>query len=393
MTERLYDGDSFVLSFDAEVLRVEGDGTRVELDRSAFYPTGGGQPHDTGTLDGVRVLDVVDEDTRVIHVLERALDTAHTRVVGHVDAERRRDHMQQHTAQHLLSAILEDYHGRQTVSFHLGAELSTIDLDGAPLEPSHFAAIERRVFDAITADLAVRASVSDTPKAELRKPTDRLGPVRVVTIEGVDLNACGGTHVRSTGQLGLVLLVGVEKVRSVTRLSFAAGHRALARSRDDANLLAELAAAFGTAPRQAIASAVKQRGLLAAAEKALRVAHAELAARDGQARYAATAADAAGRRLLCLAQEAPLDDRLRATAQAFVAGARAVAMITSETACTILLAASPDSGIDAGHVLKPILAAHGGKGGGSATLAQGSLPDASAFGRATRAVSDAIGAR
>lgn len=391
MTERLYYDDAALLAFDAEVLRVEGDGTRVELSRTAFYPTGGGQPHDTGTLDGVRVVDVLDEETRVVHVLERALAPGRTHVVGAVDAERRRDHTQQHTAQHLLSALLHDHYARPTVSFHLGAELSTIDLEGAPLTVARLAELERRVLDAITADHPVRVAVHDDAPAALRKATARSGPVRVVTIDGLDVNACGGTHVRSTGQLGVVLLRGVERVRDETRLSFVAGHRALALAQRDAGLLAQLSAAFDTTPAQATATALKQRSALAEAEKTIRALTGDLARAEGEARYGSTPADAAGRRVFVTVRSAAIDERVRATAQAFAAGTRALMVVASTDARTLLLVTSADSGVDAAALLKPLLAAEQGRGGGSATQAQGNVPDATAFARTLAALRAALG--
>lgn len=393
MTVRLYYDDATLLAFDADVVRVEGDGLRVELDRSAFYPSSGGQPHDTGTLDGIPVTDVVDDGARVVHVLARPLAAGRTRVAGRVDAARRLDHMQQHTAQHLLSAILEDECRRPTVSFHLGAELSTIDLDGQPLGAHHFAELEARLFRAIGEDRAVTvASVTDTAGLRLRKPTERTGPVRIVTIDGLDVNACGGTHLASTGQLGLVLLLGTEKVKQGTRLSFVAGGRALAHARHQADVLAQLSATFGCAPDEVPGLAAKQRDLLVAAEKMVRALTAEVARREGAERYAGTAPDAAGRRVMDLALDEAIDDRVRATVQAFVAGAQAVALVTSAASRTVLLAASADGGLDAGAVLKPLLAAAGGKGGGSAAQAQGSVPDAAALAAVRAGVHQALGA-
>ena len=396
MTQRLYFDDATRLVFEAEVLRLEHDGTRVELDRSAFYPTGGGQPHDLGTLDGIEVIDVVDEDTRVVHVLARALEPTRTRVVGQVDAERRRDHTQQHSAQHLLSAILEDHFDRPTASFHLGAELSTIDLDGAPLAPAHFAAIERRVFDVITADLRVSVSVHDSgemgPPPRVRRASERAGPVRVVSIEGIDVNACGGTHIRSTGELGAVLLVGVERLRNQTRLSFVAGHRALRRMRADATLLAELSAAYGTAAAPAVAQSIAQRAQLGDTEKAIRALTAELGRIDGTAKYHASPPDASGRRIWWHVQDAAVDERVRAATLGFTAGSRAIALAASESARTILLVASADCGLDVGRLLKSILSSENGRGGGNVSQAQGTVPDAAAFARAVSALRAAIDA-
>lgn len=379
MTRRLDQEDSSLLAFEAEVVAVDASGLRVVLDRTAFHPTGGGQPHDTGTLAGVRVVDVIDEETRVVHALAEPLPRGLATVHGEVDAARRRDHTQQHSGQHLLSAILADAFARPTVSFHLGATHATIDLAGEPLTPAHFADVETHVFSAITANLRVQARVCDSPVPGLRKPSERGGPLRVVTIEGLDVNACGGTHVARTGELGLVLLLGVEKVRAHTRLSFVVGDRALTHARRDAALLTALSAAWGSDAAQAASAAIRQRALLAERERRIEALEAELGALEGAALYAATPDDAAGRKLLMREVEGPLDARLRATVDAFIALPRTVALVGSRSTRALLVAASPDCGLDVGATLKAQLARVGGRGGGSATRAQGSAPDDAGF--------------
>jgi alanyl-tRNA synthetase len=379
VTRRLDQEDSSLLAFDAEVIEVDAGGLRVVLDRTAFHPTGGGQPHDAGTLAGVRVVDVIDEETRVVHVLAEPLPRDSKTVHGDVDAARRRDHTQQHSGQHILSAILADAFARPTVSFHLGAAHATIDLAGEPLAAAHFADVETRVFSAITANLPVRARVCEGPVPGLRKPSERGGPLRVVTIEGLDVNACGGTHVASTGELGLVLLLGVEKVRAHTRLSFVVGDRALAHARRNASLLADMSAAWGSDPTQAVGAAIRQRALLAERERRIDALEAELGALEGAALHAATPEDGAGRRVLVREVEGPLDARLRATVDAFAAQPRALALVGSRSTRALLVAASPDCGLDAGATLKSQLGQVGGRGGGNATRAQGSAPDDARF--------------
>ncbi len=333
----------------------------------------------------MRVVDVIDEDTRVVHVLAAPLPRGCRGTVrGEIDAARRRDHTQQHSGQHLLSAILADAFARPTVSFHLGATHATIDLAGEPLTPAHFADVESRVFSAITANVPVSSRVCEGPVAGLRKPSERGGPLRVVTIEGLDVNACGGTHVARTGELGLLLLLGVEKVRAHTRLSFVVGDRALTHARRDATLLAELSAAWGSDAAQAVSAAIRQRALLAERERRIDALEAELGALDGAALYAATPDDAAGRKLLMREVDGPLDARLRATVDAFTALPRTVALVGSRSTRAVLVAASPDAGLDAGATLKTELARVGGRGGGSATRAQGSAPDDARFDLALR---------
>ena len=157
MTERLYYGDSFLREFDAEVLSCEREGARwrVTLDRTAFYPTSGGQPHDTGTLGGAKVLEVADtEDGKIVHYTSAELPAGP--VTGRIDWSRRFDHMQQHTGQHLLSAVFIDLFGFHTVSFHLGKEISTIDLEAPSIVPRHMEEAEQRTNEIIFEDRVVK---------------------------------------------------------------------------------------------------------------------------------------------------------------------------------------------------------------------------------------------
>lgn len=391
MTVRLWWADTACRRFTAQVTAVEGDGTRVVLDRSAFYPTAGGQPHDTGTLAGVRVVDVEDHDTHLVHVLAAPLPAGAGEVEGVVDDARRTDHSEQHTAQHLLSAILEDRFRRPTLAFHLGAEVTTIDVGGMGLGPAQFGEVEAAVAEAIRADLPVSSTVHDDVSGlRLRKPTDRTGAVRVVTIDGLDVNACGGTHVRSTGALGALVLIGTEKVRDATRLAFVAGGRAVRRIRADRELLAGTAAVLGCAADELPALVAKQKAALLEAEKALRPLRKAAAEREAQERHAATPADAAGRRVLRLSLPGALDDTTRTLAQAFAALPGGVALVTAAEGRTLLLAAAPGAGLDCGALLKGALAAAGGRGGGQPGMAQGSAPDAAAFAVVQQALETAL---
>ncbi len=385
MTVRLWYEDPALLRFRARITAVEDDGRRIVLDRTAFYPTSGGQPHDTGTLGAAQVTDVLDEDDRVVHVLAAPLAAGvGDEVDGVVDAARRRDHSQQHTAQHLLSAILEDRFRRPTVSFHLGADAATIDVGGQPIGAPQFAEVESVVNSAIQADLPVTWSVLDDVSAlKLRKPTDRTGAIRVVTIEGLDVNACGGTHVAATGELGLLLLLGAEKVRDATRLTFVAGARAVRRARTDRDRLSAAASALGCALDEVPQLATKQKSALLEAEKSLRTLQRAAAEREAQTRHAATAPDAQGRRYLVLALPDAMDDATRTLALGFAALPGGVALVTAAGSRTVLLAAAPDTGLDCGVVLKAALAAAGGRGGGQPTNAQGTVPDAESLARVT----------
>ena len=181
MTERLYYRDAYLTEFEAEVVTLSDDGRRAYLDRTAFYPTSGGQPHDTGRLGSARVLDVVDEDERIAHLLDRPL--APGRVQGAVDRERRLDHMQQHTGQHLLSAVFAELYGHETTSVHFGASSSTLDLATAELSHARVLAAEERANAVVTGNRPVEVGFEDAATAVgLRKVPDRAGTLRIVTI-------------------------------------------------------------------------------------------------------------------------------------------------------------------------------------------------------------------
>src|ERR1019366_675775 len=211
MTERLYYTDARLVEFTARVVEVAGD--RVYLDRTAFYPTSGGQLFDVGTIGDARVVDVVDEKERIAHVLEKPARCApNDEVQARVDWPRRFDHMQQHTGQHLLSAVFDELFGHKTVSVHFGDESSTLDLDIASLSKDRALMAERRANEVVFENRAVRVTFEDAAGARgLRKEVDRTGELRIVEIDGLDRSACGGTHVSGTGEIGPVIVRRIEK--------------------------------------------------------------------------------------------------------------------------------------------------------------------------------------
>jgi len=223
MTERLYYTDSYGREFQARVVERSADGRTVYLDRTLFYPSSGGQPFDVGSIAGVAVVDVVDEEDRIAHRLEAPLATD-GEVSGEVDWTRRFDHMQQHSGQHLLSAVFEELFSLHTVSFHLGTEGSTIDLEGGPVEPRTVLEAERRANQLVAENRTMDVRFENASEAQgLRKPSGRQGMLRIVSIEGLDRSACGGTHVRTTGEIGPILLRRTEKIRQSVRVEFVCG--------------------------------------------------------------------------------------------------------------------------------------------------------------------------
>jgi alanyl-tRNA synthetase len=375
MTERLYYADAYLRGFDARIVDRASDGRTVYLDRTAFYPTSGGQPFDTGTLGGIAVTDVVDEGDRIAHVLASpapAGDTIH----GDIDWTRRFDHMQQHTGQHLLSAIFADTFELESVSVHFGAESSTLDLDTETLPQKSLLAAERLANVAIAEPHVVTVSFEDAAMVTgLRKPPPREGELRVVTIDALDRSACGGTHVRSTAEIGSILLRGTERVRKTTRIEFVCGLRAVRAARADHELVSALALSLGVAPSEVIVKTKAQGEELRAAQAARRETAAALDDYRARELFDATPPDIAGHRRIVVHRDSGSVDDLRSLAQKVVAigHSRFIGTIASPPTIVFATSSSP-GGVDAGAVLKTQLAHHGGRGGGNARIAQGTVP-------------------
>jgi alanyl-tRNA synthetase len=378
MTERLYYTDSYLREFRARVVDRSADGRRVYLDRTAFYPSSGGQPFDTGSIAGVPVIEVAEEDDRLAHVTSAPL--AATDVECAIDWERRFDHMQQHTGQHLLSAVFAARFGLQTASFHLGQEFSTIDLEAASIEAATLGEAERRANAAVCEDRPVSVAFAEAGSAaDLRKPSERRGALRIVSIEGLDRSACGGTHVRRTGEIGPILIRKMEKVRNTVRIEFLCGLRAVRRARADFEALSRAARLFSAALDEVPALLEAQLESARAADKQRRKLEAELAGYQGRELYDAAEPDAGGTRRLTRRLAAGSLEDLRALAQSFTARPRAIFVGALEQPPAVLLAVSADAGLDAGKLVKATVGEAGGRGGGNARIAQGSLPSAAAL--------------
>jgi alanyl-tRNA synthetase len=251
LTERLYYNDSHLIEFEARVVdateRVSG-WTAVVLDRTAFYPTGGGQPSDTGTLNGSRVVECIDDGERgVVHVVQGVAPARDTIVAGRVDWARRLDHMQQHTGQHILSQAFIQLFNAETKSFRVLESSCEIDID---LANPRNEIIERAVElanNVVWEDRAITIHVVSADKAAalpLRKEPSREGELRLIEIEGFDLTPCGGTHAYRTGEVGMIAMRSWERAKGLTRVEFVAGMRALADYRRANRSAREVAALF-----------------------------------------------------------------------------------------------------------------------------------------------------
>ncbi|WP_411279321.1 alanyl-tRNA editing protein [Gemmatimonas sp.] len=378
MTDRLYYTDARLDRFTAVVLEITHDGQRVVLDRTAFYPTSGGQPHDLGILGDIAVVDVIDDEERIVHCLVDPIGVpVGSMLVGQIDTTRRFDHRQQHTGQHLLSAILTDEFGWPTVSVHFGDDTNTVDVACDDFDPTLLATIERRVNALIVQNRRVSVSFEDAAVAsDLRKPSDRDGELRIVTIEGIDRSACGGTHVDFTGEIGAMLLRRAEKAKGNTRIEFVCGHRAVSRARLDAVLLSTSARTLSAAPHDLPGLVEQQLQRLADGERERKRLAGELARYQAAAMWTACIPGSDGVRRIVASTTGAVKES-EPLAQQLVALGFCAVLISNGVTGGVLMATAEDTGIDAGQRLRTALQAVGGRGGGSPRLAQGAVPDPS----------------
>jgi len=379
VTERLYRTDPYLLEFDARVVaRRERDGRlAVVLDRTAFYAESGGQPWDTGTLGGVDVRAVVEDGEEVLHVLEAPLgaDAVH----GTVDGARRRDHRQQHHGQHLLSRAFVEVGPAHTVSFHLGAEVCTIDLDREVSEAEARAAEERAnevVWEA--RPVGVRTVTrSEALALGVPAPDGAGDAIRLVDVPGFDVQPCGGTHPRSTAEVGVVLVIGREHHKGGTRVRFVCGHRALNASRAQVSLLDRLGTLLSAAP-QCLPEAVERAlGQAAAADRRSR----DLLERalEGEARRLLSApyerpagAPRDAPRVVVTAYDAWPASDLRSLAAHLVRLEPCLALLGSRAEkAHLVFAQTPGLPHDVPGLLSQAAGRLGGRGGGRGDVAQG----------------------
>jgi alanyl-tRNA synthetase len=384
-THRLFYTDPYQREFSARVIaRGEMAGRpAVALDRTAFYPTGGGQPHDTGSLrpaartaeaDNVSVIDVVAEDGLIWHILSAPL--AADAVTGALDWPRRFDHMQQHTGQHILSQAFIQVCDAETVGFHLGAASSTIDLSHSDLDAAALMRVEAAANAIVDATLVVSPTFV-APEAlasiPLRKPPKVTEDIRIVEVAGFDWSACGGTHVANTAQVGLIKIVAIERRGAELRVSFLCGGRARA---DYARLQAVaqgLVARLSTGQDELI-DAVDRR---AVETQALRRELAELEAQWVESTAAALWSAAEGRgswRVVAGAFDYPFE-RAKRIVQALRTRPGAVVLLGVRGERPQLVFARADAvALDVGALLRTAVAAGGGRGGGRPDFAQGGVP-------------------
>ena len=374
MTEKLYYADPYLREFDAQLIDTashEGK-TALVLDRTAFYPSSGGQPFDTGMFGDVRVLDVVDaEDGRVLHVVDRAPST--TALHGVIDWTRRFDHMQQHTGQHVLSAAFERLFKVRTESFHMGADYSTIDL-AREVSTAEITRAEDEANRIVWEDRPVHirfASAGEAQSLGLRKESKREGTLRLIDVEAFDLSACGGTHVARTGAIGIIAVSATERARGGSRLTFLCGGRALSGFRSLRDAVAGSVRVLSVLPPQLPAAIEKLQGDARDLRKQVKEFQVQLAAHHAS-RLAAAAEEISGRQIV-LSQLSGWDAAgLKSVASHLVEVPERVAiLVTDMPPLSIVVARGAAAGVDAGAMLRQLIERHGGKGGGRPDLAQG----------------------
>lgn len=374
MTERLYYTDPYLREFDANLLdTVSHEGhTALVLDRTAFYPTSGGQPADAGAFADVRVLDVVEaDDGRILHVVDRGPSV--TTLHGTIDWTRRFDHMQQHTGQHVLSAAFDRLLGVRTESFHLGADDSTIDLarevTAAEVERAENEA-NRIVWE--DREVGIRFVEADDVRAlGLRKETNRQGTIRLIDIHDFDLSACGGTHVARTGAIGIIAVAAAERFRGGSRITFRCGNRALIGFRALRDIVSGSIRVLSVAPPELPSAIERLQGDARELRRQIKGFQGQVAV--GRADALAAGAEVTDDvRVVAASLEGWDANGLKLVASRIIEQPGfAVVLVSEPQPSAIVVARSNGVNVDSGAVLKAVAAKFGGKGGGRPELAQG----------------------
>ncbi len=400
MTERLYYSDAYLRAFTARVVAVEPRGERGErpgviLDRTAFYPTSGGQPHDTGALAGLPVVDVIDAGESIVHVVDTVPPdlpiATGADVEGTVDWDRRFDHMQQHTGQHVLSAVFAQVLEAETVSVHLGGS-STLDLAIPQLGPDDARRVEdaanRVVFD--NRPVTVRfVSASEATHLGLRRPPGRSGTIRVVEVADCDRSACGGTHVRSTAEIGPLVLRRWERTKGQTRVEFLAGWRALEDYRWKHALVNEWSGRLTVGDRELgpaldrLASEARER------ERALGEARSRLLSYEALERLAAAPATS-GPKILRIAVSRRDPNEVRQLLREMTGREVCVVLTGDEATGRLYFARSPGDGPSMAAVIDQVCRTVGGRGGGTPEFAQGAVAPGGAVAQVLALAEEAV---
>jgi alanyl-tRNA synthetase len=386
-TLKLYYKDAYIRQFSAQIIK---RGTDVEgrhfviLDQTAFYPTSGGQPCDHGTVGSSRVLDVeITEDDVIIHYVDQLPSEEVENVEAEIDWERRFDHMQQHTGQHVLSAAFERLYDAGTTSFHLGKETVTVDIGLDPVTPEQLQAVEQLINQIVLEQRPVHTvfveqeELSQYPLRNAPKVSEN---IRLVIVNDFDWSPCGGTHPRNTGEIGPIKIIGTERTKGATRVEFACGWRVLRLMQQKQDIIKSLQQKVSSGelelPDAVDKLLVKNRDL----EKEIQGLQSDLL--QYQASEMVERAEWWNSYRL-VAQALPISEikGLQALAKAITDHSGVVALLVGEggvgkegkSVVPVVLARSQDVDISMNTLLKSLIEQHGGKGGGSPILAQGGI--------------------
>ncbi|MEJ7712312.1 MAG: DHHA1 domain-containing protein [Pyrinomonadaceae bacterium] len=378
-TERLYYKDSHLTDFDAVVVGVETSANGVVLDRTAFYPTGGGQPTDIGTLGESRVVECIDrEDQGILHIIDGKPPEIGDAVRGRINWPRRLDHLQQHTAQHILSQALIELYGADTRAFRMLENTSEIDVALAEASAERIERAVERANQIIWENRPVHTryvSADEARTLPLRKDSARQGELRIVEIEGFDMNACGGTHAHRTGEVGIVAVRSWERAKGLTRLEFVAGGRLLTDYRT-ANKVAKGVAAFFSVGRDNAPAAVTR--LIEENKSLMRRLH-DLEEMASQAEAETLLVEGVirstdGARVIARSFEHKELDELKRLAHILVERPGVVALLASsgdQNAARLVFARSANLPDDMNQTLRDTVSQLSGRGGGTTSFAQG----------------------
>ncbi|HTG28720.1 MAG TPA: alanyl-tRNA editing protein [Methylomirabilota bacterium] len=386
-TERLYYDDALAREFIAQVLSCEPISSatsetqkaslwRVKLDRTAFYPTSGGQPHDTGRLGDAHVVDVLDEEDEVIHVVDKPI--AIGSVQGIVDWSRRFDHMQQHTGQHVLSAVFHSRFALPTISFRLGSDICTIDVRGREPTQEILDSAMAAANEVVYADRAVNVrygTAEELAAAGVRKTVERSGTLRAIEIESLELQPCGGTHVQRTGQIGMIFVRGVSRIRQDWRVEFACGRRAERLARDDFARLRAVAQRLNCSPQEAVSAAERLVAERDAHFKSAKASIQKLAEMDARASVHDFPVGADGLRVIAKLFETDSPEYVQAFVREVAQAENTVALVVHIVGGQIFFSQHPTAKKDMNALLAEALKHVPGKGGGARDSARGRLAD------------------
>ncbi|MGE7823274.1 alanyl-tRNA editing protein [Paenibacillus sp. NPDC093718] len=380
MTKKLYYESAYIREWETRITRKleREDGTYLVMEETAFYPHGGGQPCDLGWIDKIPILDVVQEEGEILHKVERLPEKEE--VSCRLDWERRFDHMQHHSGQHLLSAMCLEVCQAETLSFHLGQDYATIDIARSDLSQDQLMMLELEVNDQVYLNRKVtnyfvsREQAAALPLVKQPKVTD---DIRIVEIEGIEYNACGGTHVAATGEIGMIKLLRAEKQKGHLRIYFKCGDRALNEFNAGMEILSSLSVRFNTSKEEILDRIAKwdhEQKLLQAELNAVKAENDVYLAGK-------LLADRQGSLIQHVFADKPLKDMQNLAAK-LTEEADVIVLFVSNADHKVVLAQGGKSGLACGAFFKQYLADYRGKGGGSDKLAQAGFAtgeDAMAF--------------